>query len=202
MKLEGVRIGKSAPIDAKSGRSGIFKQAQAGRVRIGALGLEGDTIVDVAHHGGADQAVYLVGTEDYAWWSRELGREVAPGTFGENLTVGGLDSAGLVLGDRFRIGAVLLEVTSPRIPCVTLAARMGDKGFVKRFLDASNPGAYARVLQTGAVAESDPVELIAYRGDRIGIVEIMHAWRDGGMRPELRERVRNTPAHYKMCEEI
>ncbi len=197
MRLAAVRIGRAQPIDAKSGRSGIFKRAVEGPVRIGPEGLEGDEIVDRENHGGPDQATYVMGSLDYAWWAGEMG-PLDAGIFGENLTIEGLDSADLVLGDRLRIGAVLLEVTAPRIPCVTLAARIGDKGMVKRFLNASHPGAYARVLEAGAVSASDGVAVIPYAGDRIGIVTIMHAWRDGGMSPELRDRVRAVPAHFKL----
>src|SRR4051794_39575210 len=136
MHLLSVNVGKPQPIKAKSGMTGIYKQPQTEPVQITRLGLHGDAIVDTANHGGVDQAVYVFGRPDYRWWSEELGRELAPGTFGENLTFTELASADYNVGDRFYVGAVLLEVTSPRIPCVTLATRMGDPKFVKRFAQA------------------------------------------------------------------
>ena len=132
-----------------SGKTGIYKQPVAGPVRITINGLPGDSIVSTKHHGGPDQAVYVYGGADYAWWSSELGRALAPGTFGENLTISDLASAGLAIGDRLHIGAVILEVTAPRIPCGTLAQRMGDPGFVKRFRAAERPGVYCRVVREG-----------------------------------------------------
>ena len=142
MQLLNVNIGKEQSIqNAKSsGKTGIFKQPQSKPVRVTALGLEGDAIVDKKNHGGRDQAVYVYGAADYNWWSRELGRTLDPGTFGENLTISALESAGYAVGDRFQVGKVVLEVTAPRIPCVTLAARMGNSQFVKRFLAAGRPG--------------------------------------------------------------
>jgi MOSC domain-containing protein YiiM len=157
MQLISVNLGKAQPINAKSGMSGIYKQATDESVYIGKIGLQGDTIVDVENHGGVDQAVYVFGTPDYAWWTAELGVELEPGTFGENLTISGLESAALSIGDRLRIGDVLLEVTGARIPCVTLATRMGDPKFVKRFRHAERPGVYCRVIETGSVQVGEAV---------------------------------------------
>src|SRR4051794_38830966 len=108
-------------------RTAILKRPVAGPVEVGQLGLAGDEVASKKHHGGPDQAVYVYGTDDYAWWGRELGEELAPATFGENLTVEGLRSAELRIGDRLEVGdSVVLEVTAPRIPCETLAGRMED----------------------------------------------------------------------------
>ena len=139
------------------GGTAIDKQPQTGPVAVTVDGLAGDGVGDTRHHGGPDQAVYAYGTPDYAWWEAELHRPLAPGTFGENLTIEGLESAGLAIGDRLVAGDVTLEVTSPRIPCATLAARMDDKGFIRRFRDARRPGVYLRVIEPGAIAVGDEV---------------------------------------------
>ena len=151
MKLVSVNIGSKGTVEHpdKTVITGIFKRPVTGPVRIGGLGLEGDFIGSAKHHGGPDQAVYIYGTTDYDWWSRELGRTMEPGIFGENLTIGGLESAPVCIGDQFLVGSAVLQVTAPRIPCVTLAARMGDPAFVKRFRQAERPGLYCRVLQPG-----------------------------------------------------
>lgn len=167
MHLVSVNVGQPRPIKAKSGMTGIYKQPQSGPVQVGRLGLAGDAIIDVENHGGVDQAVYLYGTPDYAWWSAELGGQLAPGTFGENLTISELVSADYSIGDRFYVGAVLLEVTSPRIPCVTLATRMGDPKFVKRFAAAERFGLYCRVITPGVVQAGDPVAYAPYVGDTV-----------------------------------
>ena len=149
--------------------TGIFKEAVAGSITVGLLGLADDAVVDKKHHGGPDQAVYLYGQGDYNWWSAELGVELAPGTFGENLTVAGLECSDLHIGDRLRIGAVTVELTAPRIPCGTFAARMGDPGFVKRFRQAERPGVYCRVIIPGAVQAGDPVTLVPYSGETLTV---------------------------------
>ncbi len=135
MKLISVNIGQEQKIlkGKSSDITGIFKNPVAGRTELTRTGLAGDSIVDTKNHGGVDQAVYIYTAPDYRWWSKELGKDLSPGTFGENLTVSGLESALLHVGDRLLIGSVILEVTAPRIPCGTLAARMGDPQFVKRF---------------------------------------------------------------------
>jgi MOSC domain-containing protein YiiM len=116
--------------------------------------------------------VYIYGGADYAWWSVELGRELAPGTFGENLTISDLESAQLAIGDRLHIGDVVLEVTAPRIPCETFAARMGDPIFVSRFRVAERPGAYCRVIREGTIQAGDVVTLEPYAGDVVTIAEV------------------------------
>ena len=142
MRLVSVNVGREQALShAKaSGKTGIFKRSVDTPVPVTALGLEDDTICDTENHGGADQAVYVYGAPDYRWWSEELGRDLTPGTFGENLTVADLESADLTIGDRLHIGRVVLEVTAPRIPCVTLARRMEDPAFLKRFRAAERPG--------------------------------------------------------------
>lgn len=172
MHLLSVNVGKPTPIKAKSGMTGIYKQPQSQPVEITRLGLRGDAIIDTDNHGGVDQAVYLFGRPDYKWWSAELGYELEPGTFGENLTISELASADYNIGDRFYVGAVLLEVTSPRIPCVTLATRMGDPKFVKRFARAERFGLYCRVIVPGMVQVGDPVAFAPYIGDTISALEM------------------------------
>ncbi len=174
MRLLSVNVGREEPIgNAKSsGRTGIHKRSVGAPVRITSGGLAGDAICDTENHGGADQAVYVFGAPDYDWWSEELGRDLSPGTFGENLTIAGLESAELCVGDRLRVGSVLLEVTAPRIPCVTLAARMGDPSFVKRFRRAERPGVYCRVIEEGRVRAGDSVTLERHRGEPLPAIEM------------------------------
>ena len=159
MKLISVNTGKASAlaIGPKNVLSGICKTPRQGAVVAGPLGLEGDEQADSEHHGGPDQAIYLYSAEDYAWWSAQLGRELAPGTFGENLTLSGFGPEPLRVGDRFGIGEVLLEATAPRIPCNKLAARMGNPGFVKRFRQAGRTGVYTRVLVPGRLQAGDEV---------------------------------------------
>ena len=169
MKVISVNIGRAKRIEtAKStDLTGIYKIPAIVPVRVTALGLEGDAVCDVKNHGGVDQAVYVYGAPDYAWWSAELGRELPPGTFGENLTIDGLQSAALTVGDRLHASEVILEVTAARIPCATLAARMGDPQFVKRFRHAERPGVYCRVIHEGHIRAGELVRHEPYSGDVI-----------------------------------
>lgn len=174
MQLISVNIGERQPIETRRGieQTGLYKTPVNGPVRITTLGLEGDFIASEKHHGGPDQAVYVYGAADYDWWAAALNRELVPGTFGENLTIGGLESARFSIGDRLRVGAVTLEVTAPRIPCATLAARMGDPQFVKRFRNAERPGLYCRVLREGFVQAGDAVTVEPARGEIVTLIEI------------------------------
>jgi MOSC domain-containing protein YiiM len=193
-----VNTAKSEPIATKSGQTGIFKRPRHGPVFVGETGLCGDSIVDLINHGGKDQAVYLYSREDYDWWASELGHEIDPGTFGENLTVSGLQSATVCVGDRYRIGDVLIEVTAPRIPCNTLAIRMGDAHFVKRFMAAKRPGIYCRVLQTGSVAARDRGTVELFTGEKITLLELSGKYPYATLSPEDRKRYLSAPTHWKL----
>jgi len=180
LHLLSVNVGIESPIEGagKSRKTGIFKRGVDGPVALTLLGLAGDTISDTENHGGVDQAVYVYGAPDYSWWSKELGRELPPGTFGENLTVSGLGSAERCIGDRFLVGAAILEVTAPRIPCSTLNARMEDRMFAKRFMRAERPGLYCRVVRGGEVRAGDAVELERYGGEKVRAVELFRDFFD------------------------
>lgn len=174
MRVLSVNCGRAEPMaNAKaSGVTGIYKRPVATAVLVTTLGLAEDTICDTANHGGADQAIYIYGMPDYAWWSSALQQDLAPGTFGENITIAGLESASMSIGDRLHIGSVTLEVTAPRIPCVTLARRMGDPAFLKQFRAAERPGAYCRVVRTGAIEAGDAVRYEPYAGVHVGLIEL------------------------------
>jgi len=176
-----------------SGQTGIYKLPVAGPVQITTAGLADDTIVDTRNHGGRDQAVYVYGGADYAWWAAELGRELAPGTFGENLTISGLESAPIAIGDRLNIGGVILEVTAPRIPCWKLAQRMGDPGFVKRFRAAERPGLYCRVVREGELRAGDPVAVEPYAGERVTVAEIFRDYYEPARDPAAIRRFLAAP---------
>lgn len=171
-------------IGEKQTRTGIDKQPVVGRVQVGELGLEGDHIVSKKHHGGPDQAVYAYTVEDYDYWAEALGEAQPPGQFGENLTMSGLESAGIRVGDRLEItspqggAGVLLEVTAPRIPCATFAARMGDPGFAKRFAKVGRPGLYLRVLRGGQVGQGDYIRYLPTTEDTPTILDIFNLWYD------------------------
>jgi MOSC domain-containing protein YiiM len=201
IRLISVNVGEERSIvrGKPSGKTGIFKLPQQQPVMVNRLGLEGDLIVDTQNHGGPDQAVYIYTRPDYEWWSAQLGRSLEPGTFGENLTLSALESALLHVGDRFRAGAVLLEVTAPRLPCVTIAARMEDPQFVRKFREAERPGVYCRVVEEGTVQVNQAVQWIAYEGEHVTMREFFRAYlnRDGVSADDVR-RLLSTPVSLKV----
>ena len=163
MKLHSVNVGKPVMVPARGGllRTGIYKRPVAGRVGLDWHNLEGDGQADLQHHGGPHQAVYAYAQEHYAWWARELGRnDLVPGNFGENLTVSGLQEDEVCIGDVWRVGDTLLQVSQPRIPCHKLAHRMGLPDFVRTFTQSERCGCYLRVLQTGVLGAGDSVTLM------------------------------------------
>lgn len=174
MKLISVNLGQERTLERKgrAEQTGIFKLPTEEAVRVTKLGLEGDVIVSKKHHGGPDQAVYVYGAADYEWWSKELGKEIDPGTFGENLTISELESAQFNVGDFLHVGEVTFQITAPRIPCGTFAARMDDSKWVKRFRYAERPGLYCRVMKEGWVKAGDAVSVEPYIGETISVLEM------------------------------
>jgi len=142
------------------GRTAIDKRPVEVSVQLDALGPVGDTVMDRKHHGGTDQAVYAYAGEDLDRWSVELGRDLRPGVFGENLTTEGIDVTGAVIGERWRVGGSELVVRSPRMPCRTFQDWMGEPHWVKRFTAFGAPGAYLAVARPGPVRFGDPIEVL------------------------------------------
>ncbi|KUN08631.1 sulfurase [Streptomyces yokosukanensis] len=181
MKLLSVNLGRPQPVsytDQPQGVTGIDKKPTDGPVRViapgpkgeGASGLVGDTVCDLRHHGGDDQAVYAYAREDLDDWERETGRSLTNGCFGENLTTDGLDLSGALIGERWRIGdEVVLEVTSGRIPCRTFQGHLGERGWVKRFTQKGATGAYLRVIEPGQVRAGDPIEVVHRPGHGVTV---------------------------------
>lgn len=135
-------------------------------------GLVGDAVCDRRHHGGDHQAVYAYAREDMDWWAEKLGRPLASGCFGENLTTADLDITDSRIGERWRIGTALLQVVGPRIPCRAFAGWLGEVGWVKTFTRANRAGAYLRVIEPGTVRRGDAVTVASRPGHdvTVGIV--------------------------------
>jgi MOSC domain-containing protein YiiM len=196
MKVLSVNVGRPRPNPWKRlPATGIDKRPVEGPVAVaaagpkgtGEVGVAGDRAHDVRHHGGTDQAVYAYAREDLDRWAAELGRPLPNGVFGENLTTEGLDVNGALIGERWRIGpGVVLEVSAPRIPCVTFEGWLGEPGWIKRFTAAAVPGAYLRVIEPGDVRAGDPIA-IEYRPDHD--VTVAFALRALTREPELLPRL-------------
>ena len=151
--------------------TGIGKHAIAGRASLERERVVGDEIADLKNHGGPDRALYAYAAEDYAWWEGQLGRPLAYGLFGENLTLAGIDVNGASIGERWRIGEAIVRVTSPRIPCFKLAHVVGEPNFVKRFAAAHRPGAYLAIESAAAIGSGDDVEVLSRPEKRLTLRE-------------------------------
>ena len=140
---------------------------------IGASGVPGDAVCDMRHHGGHYQAVYAYAREDLDAWQADLGRPLAGGVFGENLTTRGLNLTDALIGERWLVGErCLLRVTCPRIPCRTFAGWLEDRGWVRRFTERGDPGAYLAVVTPGEVRAGDQIA-IARRPDHDVTIGLM-----------------------------
>ena len=186
-----VNVGRLRPVPyrGKQVMTGIFKEPVRGRIAVRGTKLEGDEQGNPEVHGGFDKAVYSYAHEDYVWWGRELSRPLEPGTFGENLTTRGLDLNEAAVGERWRVGSAMLEVSEPRFPCFKLGVRMGTQRFVKRFAMARRPGTYLRIIEEGELGPGDSIEVTgrpdhgvtiglfadAYLGDRDRLEEVLAA---------------------------
>jgi MOSC domain-containing protein YiiM len=169
-----VNVALPAPLVTAKGAvlSGIRKLPTRGPVAVRRLGLAGDGQANPEVHGGLDKAVYVYSFDHYAPWSRELARDdLTPGIFGENLTVEGMVETAVRIGDIYRCGATVLQVTTPRAPCFKLVARMGLPDFQKTFLASGRVGFYCRVLEEGDVAAGDPVERVSTPPDALTVLQ-------------------------------
>jgi MOSC domain-containing protein YiiM len=157
-------------------QTGIFKVPVEGRVGLRRHQLEGDEQADRKVHGGPRMAAYAYAREDTEWWEEQLGRPLVPGTFGENLTLSGVDIAAARVGERWRAGNTVVEVTKPRSPCWKLALRMQDPTFPRKFRSAQRTGTYLAVVEEGDLGAGDPVETVARPGHplTIGILAYLY----------------------------
>jgi MOSC domain-containing protein YiiM len=195
MQLTSVNIGqeKNLRIGTVLETTGIFKTSTSQPVLVLPLGLQDDFICDARDHGGPDQAIYIYGGLDYEWWINDLERELEPGTFGENLTISELESASFSIGDRLHIDQVILEVTAPRIPCSTLAARMGDPKFVIRYRKAERPGLYCRVIQPGTIQVGEAVSVENFQGETLTVLEMFRNYYENNKSEAMLLRQLNAP---------
>ena len=196
MRIASVNVGQPQLNPWKTIKlTGIDKRPVEGPVMVsrprakgmGMVGLAGDRVYDVLNHGGPDRAVYAYAREDLDFWAAQLGRPLPSGVFGENQTTEGADANGALIGERWRIGPdVILEVSSPRIPCGTFQGWLALAGWVKRFTLAARPGPYFRVIEPGEIQAGDQIEIV-YRPDHD--VTVALSFRALTVEPELLPRL-------------
>jgi ferredoxin-NADP reductase/MOSC domain-containing protein YiiM len=153
--------------------SGVFKNAVSGPRRVGKLNVSGDGQGDLAGHGGEQRAVFVYQIDSYRYWERKLGRtDFVYGQFGENFTVQGLSDQEVCIGDRYRIGSALFEVTQPRVTCYRVGIRMNDPRIPALLVSHRRPGFYFRVLEEGEVQAGDEIHKVASGPERMTVAEV------------------------------
>lgn len=191
-----VNVGQPREVGFREGTvlTGIFKAPVTGRVTAHKLNLAGDRQADLTVHGGPDKAVYCYPVEHYPYWAAELtGTELPYGMFGENLTTGGLDEASVYIGDQFRIGSAVLQVTQPRTPCYKLGIKFGRIDLIEKFWLSGRSGFYFSVITEGEVGAGDVIRRVAIGAGRVSIAEVLQL--AGGVEPDRTqlERVLHSP---------
>ncbi|WP_216628674.1 MOSC domain-containing protein [Actinopolyspora erythraea] len=170
------------------GASGIDKRPVEGPVSVTASGVAADTVCDTDNHGRWFQAVYAHDVEDLRYWSGETGRELPPGSTGENLTLLDCDCSNAVIGERWRIGTAVLRVTGPRTPCRVFAGFWEFPGLIKRFTEHGRPGTYFAVEYPGELSPGDSREVLSRPEHGVTVAELF-AFRMGRATPELADHV-------------
>jgi len=161
-KVLSVNVGTAREFEfnGRPARSAIWKSPVVGRIAARGVNLAGDDQADRKAHGGPDKAVYAYTVEDYRWWEARIGRALAYGEFGENLTTEGIDVNDALVGERWAVGTAVLEISEPRIPCWRLGVRMNDPVFPRRFTEALRPGPYLRIVVQGDVGAGDEIRFV------------------------------------------
>jgi MOSC domain-containing protein YiiM len=179
------------------GKTGIDKRPVLGPVQFAHEEVTGDVVIDRNHHGGYDQAVYAYAREDADWWEKELGQSIANGRFGENLTTSGIDVNGALVGERWKIGTTILEVSQPRIPCRVFAGFWQRPTLIKEFMAAGKPGTYLRIIQEGHISAGDEIEVTFKPEHNVSIADLYAA--KNGERSKVEEitAVKELSAQYQ-----
>src|SRR5579862_3060679 len=174
-RLRSVNVGrpKDVPWRGKTVFTGVFKDPVTGPRRVRKLNIDGDGQGDLAGHGGEQRAVFVYQMDSYRYWEHELGRDdFVYGQFGENFTVEGLADDEVCIGDRYRIGTAVFEVTQPRVTCYRVGIRMNDPRIPALLVSHRRPGFYFRVLEEGEVNAGDEIVKLATGSERMTVAEV------------------------------
>ena len=178
MRVETVNVGevRAIRVGERTITTAIWKYPVRGPVGIEGVNLRGDDQADRRVHGGRDKAVYAYALEDTAWWEQELGRDLGPGAFGENLSTRGVEVSQARIGERWAIGSALLEVRQPRLPCFKLGLRHSDPFLPRRFARAGRPGAYLAIIEPGVVTAGDRIEIRERPDHSVTVALVAHVY--------------------------
>jgi MOSC domain-containing protein YiiM len=205
MRVVSVNVGMPREVAANHAAvlTSIFKSPDEGRVAVRQHNIEGDRQSDLTVHGGPNKAVYCYPWEHYGYWKEQLpDMELPYGAFGENLTTEGITEDEVSIGDRFRVGSAVLQVTQPRMPCFKLGIRFGRADMVKRFWQSGRSGIYFAVVEEGDVEAGDLVERIAEGPEQISVADVVRLYRGDETSTELLARALRAPLSGSWKEEL
>ena len=189
-----VGMPKHVQVAGRAVLTSIFKSPVEGRVAVRQHNLAGDKQSDLTVHGGPYKAVYCYPGEHYPFWSEELpGMDLPFGAFGENLTTEGLSEETVYIGEQFRIGSAVLQVTQPRMPCFKLGIRFGRADMVKKFWLSGRPGIYFSVLEEGQLEAGDPIESVARCAESVTVADVLRLYRGEEKSVDLLRRALRSP---------
>src|SRR5215217_4226792 len=174
-RLLSVNVGGPREVEwqGRTVRTAIWKEPVTGPRMVRRINIDGDDQADLAGHGGEHRAVFVYQIDSYRYWERELGRsDFVYGQFGENFTVGGLSDDEVCIGDRYRIGTALFEVTQPRVTCYRVGIRMNDPRIPALLVSHRRPGFYFRVLEEGEVQAGDDIFKLASGDEQMAVAEV------------------------------
>jgi MOSC domain-containing protein YiiM len=205
MHLVSVNVGEPRAVETPRGvvLTSIFKSPVSGPIAARGHNLQGDRQADLTVHGGPYKAIYAYPAEHYSYWSAELqGMKLSYGHFGENLTTEGFQEEEVHIGDRYRIGSVLVEVTQPRMPCAKLALRFGRPDMVKRFWQSGRSGIYLAIVEEGELGSGDSVEPVSTDPLRVSIADVVRLFKRESHDADLFERAMRAPLYGSWKREI
>ncbi len=202
MKVISTNIGEKTLIKwrGKEVTTGIYKNPVNYPIHLGLSNVTDDVVIDRRYHGGADKACYLYAADHYPFWKEKFPKlDWQWGMFGENITVEGLDESKIHIGDIYRIGKALVQITQPRQPCFKLGIRLKNPIAVKQFVAAEKPGTYVRVLESGLVNINDTMELIEQKTENFTLTEVFHFLYHGGQQVEQVKKALLMPELAASC---
>jgi len=194
VKILSIGLPKKEVFLGKELTTGICKKPVDGPRLLTRQGFEGDGVGDLKYHGGSDKAVCVYSIDHYPWWERLLGITLPQAAFGENLSVEGMREEDVCIGDIYRIGTTEVQVSQPRQPCKTLAARYGREDFVKQVVDSGRTGFYFKVINEGRVQAGDEITLVQRDPRGVSITYANQIYHHDRKNREGIEKVLSVPA--------
>jgi MOSC domain-containing protein YiiM len=198
-----VGMPREIQVNGHSVRTSIFKYPVEGRIALRGYNLVGDSQADRRVHGGPYKAVYLYPSEHYPYWKEQFPSFELPfGAFGENVTSEGLLESTVCIGDQFRFGSAVLQVTQPRMPCYKLALRFERADMVKRFWQSGRSGIYFSVVEEGEMESGDSIEGVGSGSEQVTVADVVRLFKGEEWNTEILQRALRSPLYGSWKRDI